>query len=145
VGPGPYVRSGRGRPDAPDPRIRKAELESGLCWKAEQIWLSHRRGSGRLHGQGVLKYDLVAEREVGYFDYGELFGGEALLIPKAEAKEEEDDGYLVELLMSDTKAEFLILDAKTMTELARLHLPQRVPLGVHGCWLNEEMLDQPIL
>jgi len=99
---------------------------------------------GGYMGKGVLKYDLIAEKEVGYFDYGEFFGGEALFIPKAEAKE-EDDGYLVELLMSDAKAEFLILDAKTMTELARLHLPQRVPFGVHGCWLNEDMLDQLIL
>jgi carotenoid cleavage dioxygenase len=99
---------------------------------------------GGYMGKGVLKYDLIAEKEVGYFDYGEFFGGEALFIPKAEAKE-EDDGYLVDLLMSDTKAEFLILDAKTMKELARLHLPQRVPFGVHGCWLNEDMLDQLIL
>jgi carotenoid cleavage dioxygenase-like enzyme len=57
----------------------------------------------------------------------------------------EDDGYLLELLMSDTKAELLILDAKSMKELARLHLPQRVPFGVHSCWLNEQMLSELVV
>jgi len=28
-----------------------------------------------------------------------------------------------------------------MTELARLHLPQRVPYGVHACWLNTDQLQ----
>jgi carotenoid 9,10(9',10')-cleavage dioxygenase 1 len=27
-----------------------------------------------------------------------------------------------------------------MTEVARLHLPQRVPFGVHSCWLNQEQV-----
>jgi carotenoid cleavage dioxygenase-like enzyme len=94
---------------------------------------------GGYMGKGVLKYDLIAEKEVKYFDYGEFFGGEALFVPKQDAVE-EDDGYLLELLMSDSKAEMLILDAKTMDEIARLHLPQRVPFGVHACWIDEGKL-----
>jgi carotenoid cleavage dioxygenase-like enzyme len=43
-------------------------------------------------------------------------------------------------LMSDTKAEMLIIDAKSMKEIARLHLPQRVPFGVHACWIDEKRL-----
>ncbi|MEA3101811.1 MAG: hypothetical protein QOF74_6051 [Caballeronia mineralivorans] len=102
-------------------------------------------------GRGVLKYDLIDEKEAGYFDYGEFFGGEALFVAKealfvAKAgATHEDDGYLLELLMSDTKAELLILDAKSMKELARLHLPQRVPFGVHSCWLNEQMLSELVV
>ena len=91
-------------------------------------------------GKGVLKYDLQEEREIAFFDYGEFFGGEALFVPRADAKD-EDDGYLLELLMADSKAELIIIDAKTMTELARLHLPQRVPFGVHACWLNNDKLQ----
>lgn len=92
-------------------------------------------------GKGVLKYDLLSEKEVKYFDYGEFFGGEALFVPKKGAVD-EDDGYLLELLMSDTTAQMLILDAKSMTEVARLHLPQRVPYGVHACWIDQHKLAE---
>tara|TARA_B110000285_G_scaffold8336_1_gene8557 strand:- start:4 stop:1626 length:1623 start_codon:yes stop_codon:yes gene_type:complete len=87
--------------------------------------------------RGVLKYDMVDEREIAYFDYGEFYGGEALFVPRTNASS-EDDGYLLELLMMADRAELLIIDAATMQEMARLHLPQRVPFGVHSCWLNQE-------
>jgi carotenoid cleavage dioxygenase-like enzyme len=87
--------------------------------------------------RGVLKYDMVDEQEVAYFDYGEFYGGEALFVPRTNASG-EDDGYLLELLMMADRAELLIIDAATMQEMARLHLPQRVPFGVHSCWLNQE-------
>lgn len=89
--------------------------------------------------KGVLKYDMVEEKEVKYVDYGEFYGGEALFVPKENAVE-EDDGYLLDLLMTADRAELLILDAATMEELARLELPQRVPFGVHSCWLDQEKL-----
>ncbi|MFT4520840.1 MAG: carotenoid cleavage dioxygenase-like enzyme [Halioglobus sp.] len=89
--------------------------------------------------KGVLKYDMVDEREVAYVDYGEFYGGEALFVPR-EGATEEDDGYLLDLLMTADRAELLILDAATMTEVARLHIPQRVPFGVHSCWLNQQQL-----
>jgi carotenoid cleavage dioxygenase len=87
-------------------------------------------------GKGVLKYDLPAEKEVAYFDYGDYRGGEALFVPRQNAVV-EDDGYLLELLMADDQACLIVIDARSMTELARLHLPQRVPFGVHACWLDE--------
>ena len=86
--------------------------------------------------KGVLKYDMVDERKVAYVDYGEYYGGEALFVPRHDATS-EDDGYLLELLMTADRAELLILDAARMEEVARLHLPQRVPFGVHSCWLNQ--------
>ena len=91
--------------------------------------------------KGVLKYDLFEEKEVAYVDYGEFYGGEALFVPRPGASA-EDDGYLLELLMSADKAQLLILDAADMQELARLHLPQRVPFGVHSCWLDSNTIAQ---
>jgi carotenoid cleavage dioxygenase-like enzyme len=91
-------------------------------------------------GKGVLKYDLANHTEAGYFDYGDLHGGEALFVPKAGATG-EDDGYLLDLLMGDTDAALVVIDASTMQEVARLHLPQRVPFGVHACWLDIPKLD----
>jgi carotenoid cleavage dioxygenase len=91
-------------------------------------------------GLGVLEYDLANHTEAGYFDYGDLHGGEALFVPKANAGS-EDDGYLLDLLMGDDDAALVVIDASTMEEVARLHLPQRVPFGVHACWLDIDKLE----
>jgi len=96
--------------------------------------------AGGYMGRGVLKYDLSNHTEAGYFDYGDLYGGEALFVPKAGAAG-EDDGYLLDLLMGDTAAALVVIDASTMHEVARLHLPQRVPFGVHACWLDTPKLE----
>ena len=54
---------------------------------------------------------------------------------------DEDAGYLLDLLMTEDRADLVIINAKTMQEQARLHLPQRVPFGVHSCWLNQGKVD----
>lgn len=108
--------------------------------KTRFAYLLDEQASGGIMGKGVLKYDLLEEREAGYFDYGDYYGGEALFVPKQTA-EAEDDGYLVDLLMSETEAYLVIIDARTMQELAKLHLPQRVPYGVHACWISEDKLQ----
>ena len=104
-------------------------------------YLLDEQGSGGIMGKGVMKYDLLNEQEVKYFDYGDSFGGEALFVPRANSQA-EDDGYLVDLLMQDESAYLVIINATTMEELARLHLPQRVPYGVHGCWLDEQKVTR---
>ncbi|MEM1114385.1 MAG: carotenoid oxygenase family protein [Pseudomonadota bacterium] len=98
-------------------------------------YLIDEAGSGGIMGSGVLKYDLHAEQPVATFDYGDCRGGEALFVARPGAGA-EDNGYLLELLMNKDGAALLILDAATMAEVARLPLPQRVPYGVHACWLN---------
>jgi carotenoid cleavage dioxygenase len=90
--------------------------------------------------RGVLKYDLEREQRAGYFDYGEYVGGEALFVPAAGATE-EDHGYLIELLMREDAACVVVIDARSMQELSRLPLPQRVPYGVHSCWLDRARLE----
>lgn len=101
-------------------------------------WLLDEEADGYM-GKGVLKYDLLKERELAYFSYGDFHGGEALFVPRDGATA-EDDGYLLDLLMAGDRADLLVLDAATMTELARLHLPARVPFGVHACWLDRDKL-----
>ena len=106
-------------------------------------YLLDEQASGGIMGKGVLKYDLSEEKAAGYFDYGDYVGGEALFIPR-DNPASEDDGYLVDLLMTDEESCFVILDALDMTEKARLHLPQRVPYGVHACWLSDSQISQLI-
>jgi carotenoid cleavage dioxygenase len=101
--------------------------------------LDEERANGYM-GKGVLKYDVLDEREAGYFDYGDLYGGEAIFVPRRGATD-EDDGYLLDLLMGDDSAALVVIEARAMREVARLHLPTRVPFGVHACWLDEEKLS----
>ncbi|KAL5370720.1 hypothetical protein DPSP01_014694 [Paraphaeosphaeria sporulosa] len=86
-------------------------------------------------GKGVLKYDMIDRKEAGYISYGEMYGGEALYVPKSNSRS-EDDGYLLDILMTGEKSDLIVVDATTMKEVARLHLPQRVPFGVHATWLS---------
>ena len=106
--------------------------------RSRWCWLLDEEADGYM-GKGVLKYDLQEHREAGYFSYGEFHGGEALFVPR-EGAVAEDDGYLLDLLMAGEQAHLLVLDARTMTEVARLELPARVPFGVHACWLDEAKL-----
>ena len=63
----------------------------------------------------------------------------------------EDDGWILSYVFdesqlleddecrSDAKSELWIINAKNMTDIvARVHLPQRVPYGLHGNWFSEE-------
>jgi len=93
-------------------------------------------GKTGIMGAGTLKYDIQAEEPLDYFDFEGAYGGEALFVAKAGAKE-EDDGYLIDILMREDSAELTILDAKKMDAVARIKLPQRVPFGVHALWLDE--------
>jgi carotenoid 9,10(9',10')-cleavage dioxygenase 1 len=97
--------------------------------------------SGGIMGKGVMKYDLINEQDVKYFDYGDYRGGEALFVPR-ENSSAEDDGYLIDLLSHEEKSYLVIIDAASMEELAKLHIPQRVPYGVHACWLDEEKIAE---
>lgn len=105
-------------------------------------YLLDEHGDGYM-GVGVAKFDMIEEKVVGYLDYGGMHGGEALFVPSSVAEGEErdeDDGYLLDLLMGDDKADLIVVDARSMTEIARVHLPRRVPFGVHACWLTDDDL-----
>jgi len=86
-------------------------------------------------GKGVLKYDMIDDKKAGYISYGDMYGGEALFVPKSDTSS-EDDGYLLDILMTGERSDLIVIDASTMKELARLHLPQRVLFGVHATWLT---------
>jgi len=90
---------------------------------------------------GVAKFDLHLEKEVGRIDFGErLWGGETLFVPAAaDCEGDEDDGYLLNILRDTATAEthVAIYDARTMaTEpLAKIHLEGHVPFGFHTGYL----------
>ena len=124
-----------------DHGYERPSLNLGMVGRKNRYaYLLDEHGDGYM-GVGVCKFDLIEEKEAGYLYYNGMYGGEALFVPRPGGTA-EDDGYLLDLLMTGDRAELIIIDAATMTELARLHLPQRVPFGVHACWLTPAEISQ---
>ncbi|HEX6310475.1 MAG TPA: carotenoid oxygenase family protein [Acidimicrobiia bacterium] len=89
---------------------------------------------------GLVKHDLdrgtTVERTFGTGQSA----GEAVFVPASTAAG-EDEGWLLSLVYDARRdaSDLVILDAADFTgpEVARVHLPQRVPYGFHGWWLPD--------
>jgi carotenoid cleavage dioxygenase len=90
---------------------------------------------------GLVKHDLArgttAERTFG----AGQSAGEAVFVPAA-ADAGEDEGWLLSLVYDAGRdaSDLVVLDAADFTgpEVARVHLPQRVPYGFHGWWMADD-------
>lgn len=69
------------------------------------------------------------------------YGTEAAFAPKKNASC-EDDGYVITYLYNEEldHSELIILDAKQFDigPIARIALPQPVPMGFHATWISGE-------
>jgi carotenoid cleavage dioxygenase-like enzyme len=87
---------------------------------------------------GLVKYDLEKGTSGQYLFGPGRIGSEAPFAPRVNAQD-EDDGYVVAFITdanADT-SEVLVLDAKRFSSgpVARVQLPQRVPVGFHALWV----------
>jgi carotenoid cleavage dioxygenase len=48
---------------------------------------------------------------------------------------------MLDMLADGDAAALIVVDAATMTERCRIHMPRRVPFGVHGLWLDRAATD----
>jgi carotenoid cleavage dioxygenase len=92
---------------------------------------------GRLNN--YFKHDFEKSETVAH-DFGESCqAAEPVFIPRKNAKS-EDDGFVVGFVYDKTTdlSDFVVLDAQNFSDapLARVTLPQRVPFGFHGSWIN---------
>lgn len=91
-------------------------------------------------GWPTVKHDLqTGERHV--FDHGPgRAAGEAVFVPKAHGTA-EDDGWLLAFVHDQgaASAEFVVMDAADFARgyVARVKLPQRIPFGFHGNWVDD--------
>jgi carotenoid cleavage dioxygenase-like enzyme len=98
-------------------------------------------------GWPTLKHDLeTGERRV--FDHGPgRIAGEPVFVGRPGSAA-EDDGWLVTFVHDHGAgtAEFVVLDAQEFDRrgyVARVPLPQRVPLGFHGNWVSDRAVAPP--
>lgn len=92
---------------------------------------------------GLVKYDTTTGQSWQHRFGPGRYGSEAPFAPRQGAVA-EDDGYLLSFVCeagSDT-SELLIIDARDMQAepVARVRIPQRVPIGFHACWVPGEKL-----
>lgn len=92
-----------------------------------------------LHG-ATIKTDVDAGTTTAH-EYGTGRGGaEPVFVPRPDGVD-EDDGWILAVVYDATTdgSELCILDARDMAlpEVARIHLPRRVPFGFHGNWVPD--------
>lgn len=93
-------------------------------------------------GPTVTEFDSVMkfDHETGvadYFAYGPgRVCGEAVFAPDPDGSS-DDDGWLLNFVYdpATNSSEFVIVDARDLSETARVSLPRRVPFGFHGAWM----------
>jgi carotenoid cleavage dioxygenase-like enzyme len=87
---------------------------------------------------GLRKLDLKSGKFTTH-TYGQgRFGGEGVFVPRPDGKN-EDDGWVLTIVYDKAadRSELLVMDAADFMAkpLARVHLPTRVPYGLHGVWV----------
>lgn len=91
----------------------------------------------------LLKHDLVRGTTETHEFGRHAAVGEGVFVP-AESPTAEDDGYVMAYAHNPERAaaDLVILSAQDFTgrPIARIHLPARAPLGLHGNWVPD---DQP--
>lgn len=76
--------------------------------------------------------DLDAGRATEWHEPG-TFPGEPVFVPRPGSTD-EGDGVVLSVVLEPTRgaSSLLVLDARTLTELARAAVPQHIPFGFHG-------------
>jgi carotenoid cleavage dioxygenase len=87
---------------------------------------------------GVMKYDTDTGASQAWEWGPGRYGSESPFAPRTDAGA-EDDGYLVSFVHDEreNRSEVAVLRADDLAAgpVARVLLPQRVPLGFHACWV----------
>jgi carotenoid cleavage dioxygenase-like enzyme len=93
---------------------------------------------------GFVKYDTDTGLGTAH-GYGDgRFGGETVFAPRRGATA-EDDGYVLTFVTEagTGASEAIIVDAQRVEDgpVARIQIPQRVPIGYHAWWVGADELD----
>jgi all-trans-8'-apo-beta-carotenal 15,15'-oxygenase len=88
--------------------------------------------------QEISKIDLQSGTSLTWSAAPSGFVSEPIFIPKPEAIA-EDDGWVVSLVYEADRhtTDVVILEARDLQVVAKLHLPHHLPYGLHGSWTCE--------
>lgn len=93
----------------------------------------------------IVHFDFEAKSKRIYRVPGNDVLNEAIFVPKSCGAEGE--GYLLSLVYRDAtgKSDLLILDAAHIEAgpVAVVHIPHRIPVGFHGCWMGVRKCEPP--
>jgi all-trans-8'-apo-beta-carotenal 15,15'-oxygenase len=94
--------------------------------------------------QNILKLDLQTKETIAWSAAPHGFVSEPQFIAKPQA-ESEDDGWIVTLVYQADRhgTDVVILAARDLAVVAKLHLPHHLPFGLHGSWTSEIFLPHP--
>lgn len=96
---------------------------------------AERFSDGEVVFDGFVKHDLFAGTSEAY-SYGPgAVAGEVAFAPDP-TREGEDGGWLLNFVWdrAEDRSDLVVVDAAALEEVARVHLPRRVPSGFHGNW-----------
>jgi carotenoid cleavage dioxygenase len=133
------LKSGKTQEEAlGDTACEFPRLNESLMGKKSRFGYTMSAGMG-----GLDKHDLdKATVETHQFGKGRL-GGEGVFVSRPDGKH-EDDGWLITYVHDQTteKSEMVVIDGRDFRSppVARVVLPQRVPFGFHGLWLDGNVL-----
>lgn len=101
-------------------------------------------GGGIGHPGGLVRYDLE-QGSSATVDLGRSsHPGEFVFVPDDDASG-EDEGWLLGFVYdaSEDASDLVVLDASepSADAVARIRMPQRVPFGFHGSWIDDRVLD----
>lgn len=92
---------------------------------------------------GLIKYDLLNGSSQTHKFGRDRYGGEGVFVPRPNATT-EDDGWLLTFVYDTVEetSELVVVSAKDMTAepVARVIIPQRVPYGFHGIWVERSQI-----
>jgi carotenoid cleavage dioxygenase len=95
-------------------------------------------GLGESGGTTLVKHDFAAGTSATRSFPHQPGAGEFVFVPSS-ADAAEDDGVLIGFEYNETRdsSDLLLVDAATLDDVARVHLPVRVPFGFHGNWVPD--------
>ncbi len=109
------------------------------------VYNVHISGEPTLLFDGIVKYDLVTGTDQRWWCGPGRWASEAPFAPRPNARS-DDDGYVVSFVHDEIEdgSEVVILDAADIAAgpIARVLLPQRVPIGFHATWVPGWKLTQ---
>jgi carotenoid cleavage dioxygenase len=90
-------------------------------------------------GNHLFKYNLIDGTREDQFLGNNTLGGEPVFAPTNKSNSELD-GYVMSIVhdLEKDQSKLIILDAENFSDkpIAEILLPQRVPFGAHGSWLE---------